>query len=132
MNAQSNHPFNDTTDPLFFGPEAGQQAGGSQTDDLTAPYSPGDNKLRLSSATRLDRVVYERAKAAGFAWAPKQDQCIASMWTCVRADLCIELAGEIGDDDPSLIDRAEDRADGFDDYRDKRTDEAGRVTTKAS
>ena len=28
MNAQSNHPSNDTTDPLFLGPEAGQQAGG--------------------------------------------------------------------------------------------------------
>ena len=28
MNAQSNHPINDTTDPLFLGPEAGQQAGG--------------------------------------------------------------------------------------------------------
>ena len=28
MNAQSNHPNNDTTDPRFLGPEAGQQAGG--------------------------------------------------------------------------------------------------------
>ena len=28
MNAQSNHSSNDTTDPLFLGPEAGQQAGG--------------------------------------------------------------------------------------------------------
>ena len=28
MNAQSNHPSNDTTDPQFLGPEAGQQAGG--------------------------------------------------------------------------------------------------------
>ena len=28
MNAQSNHPCNDTTDPRFLGPEAGQQAGG--------------------------------------------------------------------------------------------------------
>jgi hypothetical protein len=27
MNAQSNHPTNDTTDPQFLGPEAGQQAG---------------------------------------------------------------------------------------------------------
>ena len=28
MNAQSNQPTNDTTDPQFLGPEAGQQAGG--------------------------------------------------------------------------------------------------------
>ena len=27
MNAQSNHPSNDITDPQFLGPEAGQQAG---------------------------------------------------------------------------------------------------------
>ena len=30
MNAQSNHPSNDTTDPQFLGPEAGQQAGGER------------------------------------------------------------------------------------------------------
>ena len=30
MNAQSNHPTNDTTDPQFLGPEAGQQAGGEE------------------------------------------------------------------------------------------------------
>ena len=28
MNAKSNHPINDTTDPQFLGPEAGQQADG--------------------------------------------------------------------------------------------------------
>ena len=133
MNAQSNHPSNDTTDPQFLGPEASQQAEGFEepTYDLTATYSPDDNKLRLSSATRLDRDVYDRVKAAGFSWAPQQDQFIASMWTPARADLCIELAGEIGDDDSSLIDRAEDRADRFDDYRDKRTDEAERATAQA-
>ena len=133
MNAQSNHPINDTNDPQFLGPEAGQQAGGfdEPTHDLTATYSPDDNKLRLSSATRLDRDVYDRVKANGFAWAPKQDQFIASMWTPARADLCIELAGEIVDEDSSLIDRAEDRADRFDDYRDKRTDEAERATAQA-
>ena len=77
MNAQSNHPITDTTDPQFLGPEAGQQAGGEeQTYDLTATYSPDDNKLRLSSATRLDRDVYDRVKAAGFSWAPKLDQFI--------------------------------------------------------
>ena len=72
MNAQSNHPSNDTTDPLFLGPEAGPQAEGKtggeeKTYDLTATYSPDDNKLRMSSATRLDRDVYDRVKAAGFA-----------------------------------------------------------------
>ena len=36
MNAHPNHPSNDTTDPQFLGPEAGQQAGGVWTyPDLT-------------------------------------------------------------------------------------------------
>ncbi|MDO9095392.1 MAG: hypothetical protein Q8R98_07860 [Rubrivivax sp.] len=30
MNAQSNHPSSDTTDPQFLGPEAGQQADGEE------------------------------------------------------------------------------------------------------
>jgi hypothetical protein len=30
MNAQTNHPINNTTDPQFLGPEAGQQAGGQK------------------------------------------------------------------------------------------------------
>jgi hypothetical protein len=32
MNAQTNHPINNTTDPLFLGPEAGQQANGKAED----------------------------------------------------------------------------------------------------
>ena len=49
------------------------------------------------------------------------------MWTPARADLCIALAGEIGDEDSSLMDRAEDRAERFEDYRDKRADDAARA-----
>lgn len=90
----------------------------------TATYSPDDNKLRLTCSQRLDAATYARVKAAGFAWAPKQEQFIAPMWTPQRADLCIELAGEIGDEDSSLIDRAEVRADRFEDYSDKRAADA--------
>ena len=60
MNAQSNHPSNDTTDPQFLGPEAGQQAGGedeTETYDLTATYSPAGHKPRRSRAPRLERAV---------------------------------------------------------------------------
>ena len=57
MSEQTTHTTNDTVDPQFLGPEAGQQAGGEeQTYDLTATYSPDDNKLRLSCATRLDAM----------------------------------------------------------------------------
>jgi len=33
MNAQTNHPTRETTDPLFLGPEAGQQAEGKAADE---------------------------------------------------------------------------------------------------
>ena len=59
MNAQSNHSSNDTSDPLFLGPEAGlQTAEEVQTFDLTATYSPDDNKCwrRPKTEPRL-RVV---------------------------------------------------------------------------
>lgn len=82
----------------------------------TATYSPDDNKLRLYAVARLDAETYARVKAAGFSWAPKQQLFVAPMWTPDRADLLEELAGEIGDEDTSLIDRAEERADRFTDY----------------
>ena len=91
---------------------------------MTATYSPEDNKLRLYSSSRLDAETYARVKAAGFSWAPKQELFVAPMWTPARADLLEELCGEIGDEDTSLVDRAEQRADRFDDYSDKRTADA--------
>jgi hypothetical protein len=39
-------------------------------------------------------------------------------WTPSRADLLLELCGEIGDEDTSLVERAEERADRFDSYSD--------------
>ncbi|GEM_PF-188504 len=40
MNAQTNHPINNTTDPQFLGPEAGQQANG-KAEDKTEGKSAG-------------------------------------------------------------------------------------------
>lgn len=129
MSEQTTHTTTDTVDPQFLGPEAGQQAGvGEPIYGMTATYSPDDNKLRLTSASRLDRATYDRVKEAGFRWAPKLEQFIAPMWTPVRADLCVELAGEIGDEDGSLIDRAEDRAERFEGYQESRADEAERAS----
>jgi hypothetical protein len=118
-------------------PEAHQQAGeGDESGEaagpevarahagLTATYSPDDNKLRLYSLHRLAPEVFERVKATGFRWAPKQDLFVAPMWTPARADLLIELCGEIGDEDTSLVDRAAERADRFEGYSERRGDEA--------
>ena len=83
---------------------------------MNATYSPEDNKLRLYSGGRLDSDLYARVKAAGFRWAPRQELFVAPMWTPARVDLLTELCGEVGDEDTSLVDRAEERAERFTEY----------------
>jgi hypothetical protein len=94
---------------------------------MTATYSPEDNKLRLYPESRLDEETYAKVRAAGFAWAPKQELFVAPMWTPEREDLLMELCGEVGDEDTSLVERAEQRAERFEDYRERRTDDAHRA-----
>lgn len=91
--------------------------------DFTGTYSPDDNKLRLYAVYRLPKELYLQAKAAKFNWAPKQDLFYA-YWSPAAEDFLIGLAGEIGDDDKSLVERSEIRADRFDEYSDKRGEEA--------
>lgn len=91
---------------------------------FSATYSPEDNKLRLYASSRLDADLYARVKNAGFKWAPKQEVFVAPMWTPGREDLALELAGEIGDEDKGLLERAEERAERFEDYSDSREREA--------
>lgn len=89
----------------------------------SATYSPDDNKLRLTATARLDADTYAQAKSAGFRWAPKQGNFYAT-WTPHAEDFCIELAGEIDDDDKTLTERAEERADRFDGYSESRQKDA--------
>ena len=100
---------------------------------FTATYSPEDNKLRLTASSRLDTETYNRVKAAGFSWAPRQGIFVAPMWTPSREDLAMELAGEIGDEDTTLVDRAEERAERFEDYSESRLADAtqARATVKS-
>jgi hypothetical protein len=91
---------------------------------LTATYSPEDNKLRLYATARLEPDVYARVKRNGFIWAPKQNLFVAPAWTPDREDLLLALCGDIGDEDTSLVDRAEQRADRFEEYSEKRLAEA--------
>jgi protein-L-isoaspartate O-methyltransferase len=99
---------------------------------LTATYSPEDNKLRLYSPTRLDRATYDRVRAAGFIWAPKQELFVAPMWTPSREDLLLELAGEIGDEDTSLVERQEQRAERFEEYSESRAEDANQAHAAVS
>src|SRR5580658_10306923 len=98
---------------------------------FTATYSPDDDKIRLYATTRLDKERYERVKAAGFRWAPKQD-LFFTVWNPRAEDIAIELAGEIDDEDKTLTDRAAERAERFDGYQEKRAAEAGRAKDAVS
>lgn len=93
--------------------------------DLDATYSPEDNKLRLYATYRLDTETYERIKAVGFRWAPKQELFVAPAWSPAREDVLLDLCGEIADEDISPEERAADRVERFSGYRDKRRGEAG-------
>jgi hypothetical protein len=94
-----------------------------------ATYSPEDNKLRIyPSGVRLDKELgdeYASFKAAGYKWAPKQECFVCARWTPTAEDWALRLAGEIDDEDYSYEERAADRAERFETYRDKRADEAG-------
>jgi len=92
----------------------------------TVTYSPEDNKLRLYVG-RVPRDEYERLRAAGFVSTPKQDCDFVAVWTPTREDIAseyLEDGEDIGDEDYSPEERAADRAERFEGYRDKRRDEA--------
>jgi len=91
---------------------------------MQAKYSPEDNKLRLYSSTRLDPDLYKRVRAYGFIWAPKQELFVAPAWSPDREDFLIELCEEIGDEDTSLVARAEQRAERFEQYSENRSEDA--------
>ena len=90
---------------------------------ITAAYDPQDDKIRISASQRLDAETYTQVKAAGYGWAPKQGVFYA-VWSPSREDLALELAGEIGDEDTTLVDRAEQRAERFEGYQENRTRDA--------
>ena len=96
---------------------------------VRATYDPSDNRIRFRSTARLDKETYDRVKAAGFSWAPKQELFVAPMWTPEREDLACELAdsGELEDEDTSLVERAEERAERFEGYQDRRAADAERT-----
>jgi phospholipid N-methyltransferase len=97
----------------------------------TATYSPDDNKLRIYGP-RFDEETYARVKALGFRWAPKQELWVAPGWSPNREDFLIELAGGIDDEDKSLVQRAEERSERFEDYSENRMADAERARKAVS
>jgi protein-L-isoaspartate O-methyltransferase len=99
---------------------------------MRATYSPEDNSIRLYPDSRLPQELYDRVKAEGFKWAPQQKLFKAPMWTPSREDLMMELCGEIEDEDTSLIDRAEERSERFEQYSENRAEDANRAREAVS
>lgn len=98
---------------------------------MRATYSPEDNKIRLYPGARLDDQEYARVKAVGFRWAPQQELFYAT-WNPNAEDLAMQMAGEIEDEDSTLAERAEARAERFDTYADNRRRDGGAAMDKAS
>jgi len=95
------------------------------TPDLcTATYSAEDNKLRLYPFSRLESEVFAAVKAEGFKWAPKQELFVAPKWTPSREDFCLKIAGEIGAEETTLVERAQAKAERLDALGHKRAHEA--------
>jgi hypothetical protein len=103
-------------------PETG--APQEKTFDHSATYSPEDNKLRIYPAYRLPRAEYETIKSAGFKWAPKQELFVCPRWTPQAEDAALDLCGDIGDEEQPAAERAAERAERFDGYRENRLGEA--------
>ena len=98
----------------------------SQEKPHQATYSPDDDKIRIYPAYRLPADEYQQLKAAGYAWAPKQE-CFYAVWRPSREKVALRFAEEIEDEDKSLVDRAEERADRFGTYSDNRAADAQRA-----
>ena len=92
--------------------------------DISATYSPEDNKIRLYPDGRFDAETLERVKKAGFRWAPKQKLFVAPKWTTAREDIALELAGEIEPEEMTLAERAQIKAERLDGYAEKRAAES--------
>lgn len=97
---------------------------------MRATYEPESNKLRIyPEGVRVDSVLteteYSAFKGAGYRWASKQECFVCPSWSPSAEDWALELCEEIEDEDYSPTERAADRAERFEGYREKRRDEAG-------
>ena len=99
---------------------------------ITATYSPEDNKIRLYASERLDAETFAEVKDTGFKWAPRQELFVAPKWSTKREDLAIKLAGSIEPEEMTLAERAEMKAERLEGLAHKRAAEAGAYQRRAS
>jgi hypothetical protein len=117
---------------VFVGKHSTAIQNGVTTPDLHRDILPGRQQTQAIQLQPFRRRDLRPREGAGFIYAPKQELFVAPMWTPEREDLLIELCGEIDDEDTSLVERAEERADRFVDYKDKRISDAERAQEAVS
>jgi hypothetical protein len=92
-----------------------------------ATFSPEDGKIRLYLSARVERDSYLYLRQCKYVATPKQDCAFVAPWSVAAEDAALALIPEdadIEDEDYSAADRSADRAERFEEYRDKRRAEA--------
>ena len=92
--------------------------------DHRATYCPEDNKLRLYPDWSDPEFDKEEAKAVGYRWASKQECYVCPRWTIAANDYALDFVDVIEDENYSPAERAADRAERFEGYRDNRRRDA--------
>lgn len=108
-------------------PEAHQRADegqGTEGAGFTATYSIHENKLRFKSDRYIEPGLFTRLAGAGFRWAPKEQVLFKPSWSPEAEDLLLQVCGVIEDEDMTPQERAEERAERFATYQQKRVSEA--------
>lgn len=89
-----------------------------------ATYLAEDNKLRFYVSERLSEDLYQRAKAIGFVYAPKQHLYVAPKWTVEREDFLLEFVDEIVAEGTTIAERALAKIERLNALSEKRANEA--------
>ncbi len=91
-----------------------------------ATYSPDDNKLRLYAVSRLDPETYKKCMMPVSA-GHQNRRCLSRQPGHRAEDVLLSLAGEIEDEDSTLAERQEARAERFTGYSGKRASESAQA-----
>jgi len=95
-------------------------------ENYAATYCPEDNKIRLYCG-RVERPTYDFLRKNRWKATPKQDCDFVATWSVGAENTAFAMIAaddQIGDEDYSPQERADDRAERFSGYRDKRRAEA--------
>lgn len=92
-----------------------------------ATYSPEDSKLRIYTVDReehLSKELYEKINAFGFKRAYRQKLWVSPMWKPERFNMLMDLMGYVDYETQSVAERSLQRAEAYQEYRDRHREDA--------